>query len=243
MQVTYPPLNVLKPVADGVWIVDSGPLRTMGVPFPLRMTVIRLADGGLWVHSPTPYDDALRREMEQVGPIRHLIAPSFSHWMYVAAWQKACPTAFTWAAPRLRERRQVRNSGVRFDRELTTASPSDWSDEIEQTVVPGGLEFREVDFFHVPSRTLVLVDLVLNIEPARLPPPLRPIVRLLGVMAPEGRAPAHLRWIIGLRRRDAAEAAARIVAWEPERVIFAHGAWWEKNARTELRRSLRWLLA
>ena len=53
----YRPINVLKPVVDDVWLVD-GPLigfRYMGVrlPFPTRMTIIRLSDGGLWVHSPT----------------------------------------------------------------------------------------------------------------------------------------------------------------------------------------------
>src|SRR5215212_533607 len=28
---TYPPLDVLKPVADGLWVVDSGPLRVFGL--------------------------------------------------------------------------------------------------------------------------------------------------------------------------------------------------------------------
>ena len=51
--VTYPPLDVMKPVADGVWIVDSGPLRVLGMPLPVRMTVVRLASGDLWLHSPT----------------------------------------------------------------------------------------------------------------------------------------------------------------------------------------------
>ena len=42
-QVTYPPLDVLKPVTEDLFIVDSGPLRIMGLPLPVRMTVIRLA--------------------------------------------------------------------------------------------------------------------------------------------------------------------------------------------------------
>jgi len=29
--ITYPPLDVPKPVADGVRIVDSGPLRVIGL--------------------------------------------------------------------------------------------------------------------------------------------------------------------------------------------------------------------
>jgi len=37
--ITYPPLDVPKPVADGIWIVDSGPLRVFGVlGLPIRMT-------------------------------------------------------------------------------------------------------------------------------------------------------------------------------------------------------------
>ena len=28
----YPPLDAPKPVADGVWIVDSGPQRVLGLP-------------------------------------------------------------------------------------------------------------------------------------------------------------------------------------------------------------------
>ena len=43
---TYPPLDTLKPVADGVWIVDSGPLRVFGgIPLPVRMAVVRLRGG------------------------------------------------------------------------------------------------------------------------------------------------------------------------------------------------------
>ncbi|MEC8179526.1 MAG: hypothetical protein VX072_07665, partial [Pseudomonadota bacterium] len=52
-QVTYPPLDVPKAVADGVWLVNSGPMNVYGMPMPIRMTVIRLASGDLLLHSPT----------------------------------------------------------------------------------------------------------------------------------------------------------------------------------------------
>jgi hypothetical protein len=56
---TYLPLNTLKRVADGVWIVD-GPIirfgpRFLSMPFSTRMTIIR-CDSDLFVHSPTPAD-------------------------------------------------------------------------------------------------------------------------------------------------------------------------------------------
>ena len=61
----YTPLNTLKPVAAGIWIVD-GPLIHLAalglrVPFTTRMTVVQLRDGGLWCHSPIAPDAALFR--------------------------------------------------------------------------------------------------------------------------------------------------------------------------------------
>ena len=56
----YTPINTLKPVAENIWIVD-GPEITFGkMPFPTRMTVIRLQNGDLFIHSPTPLTETLK---------------------------------------------------------------------------------------------------------------------------------------------------------------------------------------
>jgi len=240
--LVYPPLDTLKPVAPDVWIVDSGPLHAMGLAVPVRMTVIRLKSGETWLHSPTRYDDGLRREIERVGPIRHLVAPNIAHWTFVKDWQQKCPGAVTWAAPGLRQRSQVKSSGVVFQHDLGRAAPSDWADDIEQQVVPGGFGVNEVAFLHRPTRTLVLTDLIENLEPEKLPVLMRPLVRLAGAMAPDGKAPAHLRFANNRKRQPAAEAARRLLDWQPERVIFAHGRWFESDGTAQLRRSFRWLL-
>ena len=240
--MTYPPLDVLKPVAPDLWIVDSGPKRAFGIPLPLRMTVIRLSNGDLFLHSPTRFEDGLRHEMQSLGRIRHLIAPDIAHWSFLKEWQQNCPEVLTWAAPRLRERRQVRKAGLRLDRDLGEAAPPDWAAEIMQTLVAGAAKFHEVAFFHKPTRTLVLTDLVLNLEPEKLPALMRPFARMIGVVAPDGKAPVYLRMLIKLKRRDAATAVARIIDWRPERVIFSHGAWFERDGTAALRQSLRWIL-
>lgn len=240
--VTYPPLDTPKPVAPGLWIVDSGPLRILGMPLPVRMSVLRLRTGDVWLHSPTRYDDRLRRDIEALGPIRHLVAPNVAHWTFLKAWQEHCPDATVWAAPGLAERGQVRRSGLRIDRTLGDAVPTEWSGDLEQVVVPGGLGFREVAFFHTATRTLLLTDLVLNLEPHRLPWLMRVGARLAGIAAPDGRAPIYLRLVVRLRRRDAARAASALVRLRPERVMFAHGAWFERDGTAALRHSLRWLL-
>ncbi len=241
-EASYPPLDTPKPVADDILIVDSVMPGLMGKLLPVRMTVIRLPDGGLLLHSPTRYSIPLKQALEKIGPIRHLVAPSFAHWIFLQDWQRACPDTTAWAAPGLRERSQVRASGVRLDHDLSDAAPAEWGGAVGLTTVPGGLGFHEIVLFHRLTRTLVLTDLVLNVESGKLPAALRPLARLLGITAPDGMAPPQLRGLVKLNRTEAARSASKLLKLEPERVIFAHGRWFERDGTAALRHSLRWLL-
>ena len=239
---TYPPLDTLKAITPTIWIVDSGPLRAMGVPLPVRMTVIQLGTGGLLLHSPTRFTPELKEELERTGPIEHIVSPNVAHWSFVKIWQRHVPGAQTWAAPGLRERGQVRRAALRLDHDLGLDAPKAWSNELDQIVIPGLGGFAEVAFFHRASRTLVLTDLVQNLESEKLPRLIRPIAYMLGVTAPTGKAPAYLRAIVKLKGRQSREAAERLVALQPERVIFSHGRWFERDGGSRLRNSLAWLL-
>ena len=241
-EISYPPLNTPKPVADGVWVVDSEPLHPAGVAIPVRMTVIRLATGELWLHSPTRFDAVLLHELEMLGPVRHLVAPNIAHWSFLKDWQQHCPDASIWAAPNLRNRRAVKKANLRIDKDLDATAPEAWSGEIEQTIIAGGGGFREVAFLHLATRTLILTDLIVNLEPQKLPFRSRTFARMTGTLAPDGKAPAYLRLLVRLRRKEARAAADRVVGWAPKRVIFAHGAWFERDGVERLKRSLAWLL-
>ncbi|WP_246686398.1 MULTISPECIES: DUF4336 domain-containing protein [unclassified Methylobacterium] len=239
--ISYPPLNTPKQVADGVWIVDAAPVHAGGIPLPIRMTVLRLTGGELLLHSPVPYRPSLRRALEALGRVQHLVAPSVGHWMFLREWQAACPNAVTWAVPGLADRGQVRRSGVRIDAELTDRPPRVWADEIDQVLVTGPV-FKEVCLFHRPSRTLLLTDLVINLEGALLPIGSRTLARILGIVAPDGKAPLYLRLLLRMNHRAVTQAAWRLVAYNPDRVIFTHGQWFNRDAAWQLRRSLSWLL-
>jgi hypothetical protein len=161
--------------------------------------------------------------------------------MFVPEWQRAYPEATTWAAPGLRARRQVRRSGVRLDHDLSEMTPPGW-DGIRLTIVPGGFGFREVAFFHQPSRTLVMTDLVLNLQPTQVPRMIRPLARLSGLVGSQGKPPVYLRGAIRLQRRAARQAVTRLLAMRPDRVVFAHGSWFRYDGTEALRHALRWLL-
>lgn len=241
----YQPLNVLKPVAAGLWLVD-GPMIGMAVPggrlaFPTRMTVVRLADGGLWCHSPIAADDALFSALDALGPVRHLVSPNKLHYAHIAAWQRRYPHARAWASPGVRERAQSQGMAVSFDADLADAPPPEWADTLDQLHFRGSRVLEEIVFLHRDSGTLVLADLIENFEPARLPPMMRLLVRLAGSLDPDGKAPLDMRLTYLGRKRIARACLARMLAWRPRRVILAHGRCYLHGGEAELRRAFRWL--
>ena len=236
---TYAPRNTLKPVGENIWIVDSGPIRPGGLALPIRMTILQLGSGDLLLHSPTEISEALVDEVRALGPVRHLIAPNIAHWTLLGEWQTRFPDALTWAAPGLRDRAQVRASGLRLDRDLTERAPPEWHGEVDQGLIRG-TGFSEVYFFHRGSSTLILTDVVQHMPSDQLPAWTRAFVLLSGAHA--GTTPRYLRAILRLHRREAASAFDEMLGLAPERVIFAHGEWFERDGTNRLRQALSWLV-
>jgi hypothetical protein len=100
----------------------------------------------------------------------------------------------------------------------------------------------EVVFFHRASRTLILTDLIENFEPRKLGFVMRWLTWLGGVQDPDGAMPRDMRLTYAKRKDDLRTAVETMVAWNPERVILAHGRWYQTNGTQELRRAFRWLL-
>jgi hypothetical protein len=231
----------LTRVSDDIWIVDDIPINAAGLLIPIRMTVIRLSDGNLLLHSPVRFSPALRAQLEREGPIRYLLAPNVGHWKFLQDWQAAMPDVITFAVPGLASRRQVRAAAVRIDRELDDVAPEEWADDLEVVLVSAPM-FSEVEIFDKRSRTLVLTDIVQNLDPNNLSPLAQVAARLLGISRPDGKAPIYLRLLLHLGGRSVQAAAQRLVNLDPQRVIFAHGDWFATKGSERLRRSLRWLL-
>lgn len=240
--MTYEPLDTLKPVARDIWVIDGPAIRFYGVPFSTRATVVRLENGDLWVHSPTRLTDGLRAEMNALGPVAHLVAPNWIHYAYVAAWQAAFPEAVSWAAPGVAARAASRGMELRFDRELGPEAEAPWAGQIDQMIVEGSRVHREAVFFHRASRTLILTDLIENFEPGRVAWYLRPLLRLGGVLDPDGSMPRDMRATFRGHRAQLRAAVERMIGWAPERVILAHGRWYERDGVAELCRAFRFVL-
>lgn len=239
--ITYPPLSVPKPVSEGVWVVDGGPQRLLGLSFPVRMTVVRLGDGGLWLHSPVKHTPQLQAALEALGPIRHLVAPDTAHWVHCSPWRKAVPGATLWAAPGVVARANGQGVDLHGAKDLSDSPPDPWAGEMDQALfsAPG---FAEVVFHHRPSRTLVLTDTVQALETAKLSLASKIFAGVVRSATAEGTTPVHLRLLLARRREANRAVAERLVGLDPARVIFAHGAWFERDGQARLRQALAWLL-
>jgi hypothetical protein len=230
-------------VAPRIWIADGPEIRFryagLQLPFQTRMTVVRLPDGGVWVHSPTAPDPSLVDRVAALGPVRFLIAPNTIHYWWLPDWAERFPDAQVWGAPGL-ERTAKR--ALPALRPLGDQPPPAWAEVIDQVLVKGdGL--TEVDFFHRPSRTLVLTDLIENFELQRVKSRwLRLLIRLAGAADPDGKAPLDMQLSFLRERRAVRAAAERMIGWDPKRILLAHGRWYPENGTAELRRAFRWAL-
>jgi hypothetical protein len=242
-RLTYPPLNTLKAVADGIWIAD-GPVIWFGMPwpklpFPTRMTVVKLEGGGLFIHSPTALDARLKAEIAQLGTPRYLVAPNRLHYWWIPDWHAAFPGAEVFVAEKVIEQARGRlNFACSV---LDRDNGYSWDSDIA-TLRVAGRYMSEVEFFHRASRTLVLTDLIENFEEDKIDSLLlRLAIRFGGVRSPHGGMPRDLRMTFP---RDQLRANVRkMIDWNPERIIIAHGRWFERDGRAELLRAFQWLLA
>src|SRR5690606_2102354 len=138
----------------------------------------------------------------------------------------------------LRELPQVRRSDTVIDRDLGDSAPPEWHDDLTQTLVRGGGGFVEATFFHRPSGTLVLTDLIQNLEPGKLPPATR---LAMGALAgTRGTTTLHVRAAVLPGGEEAKRTLRGIAGLAPQRVIMAHGHIFEEDAAERLRQGLAW---
>jgi hypothetical protein len=233
--------NSLQPVGDGLWLADGPLVDFYGFAYPTRMVIARLEAGALWVWSPVALGPCLRRAVDALGPVGHLVSPNPLHHLYLPDWLLAYPEALLWGPRSTQDKRP----DLTFQPPLTDIPPPAWGDALDQVWFRGSRIMDEVVFFHRASRTVVLADLSENFDSGFLARHWRwwqrPIARWWKIVEGYGYAP--LEWRLTFRdRATARHAAERMLAWRPERVIMAHGTWQPDAGAAYLRRAFGWLL-
>jgi Domain of unknown function (DUF4336) len=223
-------------ISRTLWIMD-GPVVDWFFPFPTRMTIARLPDGGLFIHSPIELSAEVRKAVEALGRPRYLVSPNKLHHLFWAQWQEAYPDAQSFSPPQLAEKRP----DLVFHGKLGDAPHPAWAPQIDQLVFKGSRFFEEVVFFHKESRTVIFGDLVESFDAKPLTRFQRFIARAGGVMAPRGGTPIDYRFSFLGRRAQGRASLQRVIDWGPERLVMCHGVPVLKNALPFIESAFAWL--
>ncbi len=215
--------------APDLW-TETAPHTMIGVQFGARMTVVRLPDGRVWIHSPLALTDARKAEVAAIGPIGAIVAPNLFHHLYAGHWAAAFPDAQLHLAPGLEKKRP--------DLQGTSLGGADpWRGTLDAALVDG-FRMMETTFFHAPSRTLICCDLVANLAPSD-----HTWTRFYSWMTGLEDAPSVNRIIRGAVNDKAAARRSidALIARDPVRVILAHGRVIEGEGAAGLRQAWSWL--
>ena len=217
-------------ITDRVWAL-SYQFSNMGMRISTRMTVIRLTDGSLFAHSAVPLSPAQKAALDELGPLRHIVAPSAMHHMFVPPLAQLYPQAQLYGT-----------SGVLAKHpelpQMQRIPPDDaapWAGQLQCLPVKGIPTLNETLWFHPASGSLIATDLLQCWQgPLSLP------VRLyLGLTGGHERltVPRTVRLLV--KDKAAVQACARqIEALPVQRVILLHNSIIDTQPMQRLREAL-----
>ncbi|MFE1744764.1 DUF4336 domain-containing protein [Coleofasciculus sp. H7-2] len=166
-------------VQDTVWTFD----QLQGIFYvvvPIRMTVVKLDEGGLFVYAPVaPTPECIRLVKELVaehGDVKYIILPTISgleHKVFVGPFARCFPLAQVFVAPsQWSFPLNLPLSWLGLPSKRTQVLPQDssttpFANQFDYAILgpiylgPG--KFAEVAFFHKRSRTLLVTDSVVSV--------------------------------------------------------------------------------
>lgn len=224
-------MEVIEP--GRLWVVQQ-PLTFFNMDVGTRMTVLRLSHGGLLLHSPTELTEEVEQQLWSLGEVRYIVAPNRLHHLFVDKYVETFPEALLYGTKTLLHKRK----DLPWSRSLETLNPPPWDDEFRMMAVRGSSLLDEFVFCDERSGVLVLTDLIQHHD--QFSNPLQRLVsRLLGTYK-RYSVPQDLRWSFG-NRRKARESMRRMLSWNFDRIILAHGPLVYEGGRKIFTDAMNWL--
>lgn len=230
----------LTPLAENLWTATQ-PLRFLGLEVGTRMVVVRLNQTELVLISPIRLEESDRTALDELGTVRHLIAPNLFHHLFLKQAQSLYPEAKVWGVEGLVEK----CPDLKLDGLLNQAGRL--SEELEYlpfegfgVILPGGISLaKETVFWHRSSRSLILTDIAFNFD-ENSSWEIQLATKLVGSY--KVLKPTYLeKW--GSRDKNQVEASVRrVLEWDFDRVIPAHGSVVETDGKAQFKAGYEWLL-
>jgi hypothetical protein len=225
---------MIRELDRDIWVAEQ-PLRYFGLNVGTRMTIIRLPQGELAVISPIRPTPEMVAQIGKLGEVGHIIAPNLYHYLFAEDFKKLYPQSIFWATSGLK----LKKPNYSIDRTI----------EIDEGVLWDGLEpmffdgFKTLDlrgfvplnewvFFHAATRTLILTDAAFNFDES-FPALTQFAARLIGGY--KTLSPSLLERVATTEKERVRRSVEKILSWDFERVIMAHGSIVEEKAKPKFK--------
>ncbi len=238
---------MLIQVDQDVWVAEQ-PMRYFGLSIGARMTVIRLQNQEIGVVSPIRLTEALVAQLDRIGAVAHIIAPNLYHYFFASDFKARYPTANFWAAPGLEEKRPELPIDYVIEPTVVEASRSELWNCLDfvlfegfKTLGSGGIDnLNECIFFHKSTHTLIVTDTAFHFDES--------FSLLTRLAAKTGGgykklSPSILEKIATQDREKVRRSVERVLKWDFERVIMAHGSIIERHGKEKFRQGYEAFLA
>lgn len=224
----------MKSIGPQIWIEERPFELPLFGDVGVRMTVIQLKGGGLVLISPVPLTEELLKELANLGPVRFLVGPNSMHHLYLSEYHRRFPDAALTGPHKLAQKRKDLSFAVQLDE----SSPSEWADEIITLKVDSPGSMAEIVFFHSPSRTLIVTDLLFHIQNADSAFQ-RTLFRLNGCY--QKLAMTRIGRLLWKDRSELSRKVEQIAGWDFDRIILAHGEIVTSHGREKFLQAFSWL--
>ena len=217
-----------RQLADDVALI-SFPWRALGIDFKRNVTLLRLGDGRLIVHSSAPFTEQHVAAIQRFGQPGWLVEATLMHDTFAKDGHKAFPELPYLAPEGFAEASGISTSPL-------CPSPMDWAGEIDVIKIDG-VRSNEHALCHRRSRTLVVADLFFSFPkdaqgwPRFFVRHFMRLPRLFGISA-------FFRLFVR-RDQDAFKRSLNaLLALDFERLVVAHSEPIEKNAKRVVEQAL-----
>ena len=217
---------MLKQYGENIWALRT-PLPMGGMDITTQMVIIRLPDQSLALISPVAIDGETKKEIDDLGEVRHIISPNNFHHMFAGDVKSLYPSANYWCSEELKNRVK----GLPDSNNLHELPLDFWQGQMETVRVSSKHLADEIAFYHKESKTLILTDLLQKMS-GELSFMSKLFALINGVR--DRAAVSRLYKLMVKDKNEFRESLSEILKWDFETALLAHNCNLEDGAKTEV---------
>jgi len=238
--ITTTTTTSIRQVNPQIWTFTQPFSRNGLIKIGLRGTVIKLRTNDLFVINPVSADqdgEAIKRKLDELGTVKWIACPDLKHHLFAKQYKDWYPNAQVIGMEGLPEKKKDLHFDIVYGQNFNTQKWG-FEDEIDSVYFSGFVN-KDVAFFHRPTKTLIVADLLWNLpaNEAFSKTDTSPKSGLLSKFASDRMNPWS-SWHRGFlkfaglghqseMRRD----AQKVLDWDFERILMCHGDPIETNAK------------